>query len=128
LIGYGFGKVFLLQFNGRFSELSYYLKPLGSFLPGELMSRFMGQADYYQFFTGVAEVVGGLLLLFRRTTLLGALISVGVMSNVLMMNYTYGFGVGLYSMELLLKGVLLILVDRRRFANFFFLNRSALPF
>ena len=35
----------------------------------------MGYSKSYQTFTGVGEVLGGLLLLFRRTTMLVSLVS-----------------------------------------------------
>jgi len=50
---------------------------------------FMAASPVYTVLSGVVETTGGLLLLFRRTTTLGALISAGAMANVLLLNVFY---------------------------------------
>lgn len=54
-----------------------------------LLWNFIGASAAYTIFTGVAEVLGGLLLVARRTALLGALVCIGVMSNVVLLNFSY---------------------------------------
>lgn len=125
MFGYGFAKIFKTQFP--FLRLEKLLTAYGDSSPMGLAWNFMGYSWGYNIFTGGAEVLGGLLLLFRRTTVLGALILVGVMSNVAMMNYCYDIPVKLYSSVLLLMAVFLLAKDAKRIAGFFIFNQPAPP-
>jgi hypothetical protein len=68
-------------------------------------------------------MLGGLLLTMRRTTLLGALVSIAVLSNVVVLNLSYDVPVKLYSMHLLAMAVFLVVPDARRLANLFWFHR-----
>ncbi|HEX7184828.1 MAG TPA: hypothetical protein VF756_23580, partial [Thermoanaerobaculia bacterium] len=103
------------------------LQPFGEFSPMGLLWSFMAASLSYTIFGGLSEMVGGLLLTVRRTTLLGALISIAVMTNVVVLNFSYDVPVKLYSLHLLLLAVFLILPDLRRLANVLVLNRPAEP-
>ena len=86
---------------------------------------FMGASVPYTIFAGVAEVVPGLLLFFRRTTTLGALLSAGVMLNVVLLNFCYDVPVKLYSTHLLAASLFLVLSDAAALWRLFFLGQSA---
>jgi hypothetical protein len=88
---------------------------------------FIGQSRTYEFFSGLMEVLGGLLLVFQRTTTLGACLLVGVLTNVFLLNIAYDIPVKLFSGTLLLLALLLALHDGRRLLAFFVLNRPAAP-
>src|SRR5579871_886900 len=121
LFGYGFAKVFPLQFGTPgFLKL---LEPYGDFSPMGSLWWFMGASIPYIIFSGCAEVLGGLLLLFRRTSTLGALVSFGVMLNVAALNYCYDVPVKLYSTNIVLMCVFLVSREARRLVDFFLLNR-----
>lgn len=125
LFSYGFAKVFPLQFGPpRFSQL---IEPFGEFSPMGVLWSFMGASTVYIIFSGVAEVLGGLLLLFRRTSTLGALVSFAVLLNVMVLNFCYDVPVKLYSMNLVLMAVFLLANDWRRLLAVFVLNRPAAP-
>ncbi|HEX3128156.1 MAG TPA: hypothetical protein VH394_12570, partial [Thermoanaerobaculia bacterium] len=81
----------------------------------------------YIIFTGAAEVLGGVLLATRRTTLPGALVCIGVMSNVVLLNLSYDVPVKLFSSHLLLMAVFLAVPDLRRLASLFVWNRRVPP-
>lgn len=121
LLSYGFFKLIKTQFP--FPPLTHLTRPLGEASPMGLAWDFMGYSVGYNWFTGGLEVLGGLLLLFRRTTVLGALVVVGVMSNVVAMNFCFDIPVKLYSTHLLLLAVFLLLPDARRLTRFFLLNQ-----
>jgi hypothetical protein len=93
----------------------------------KLLWTFMGASIPYVIFTGAAEMLGGLLLAARRTTLLGALVCIGVLSNVVMLNFSYDVPVKLYSSHLLLMAVFLAAPDLRRLASLFVWNRRVPP-
>lgn len=121
LFGYGFAKVFPLQFGTPgFLRL---IEPYGDFSPMGSLWWFMGASIPYIIFSGAAEVLGGLLLVFRRTAMLGALVSFGVMLNVAALNYCYDVPVKLYSSNLVLMAIFLAARDARRLFDFFLLNR-----
>src|SRR5947199_10310512 len=84
----------------------------------------MGYSTPYTIFTGVGEVIGGVLLFFRRTTTLGALIICGVMANVVALNFSYDVRVKVFSSLLLFLTIFLLVPDLRRLMNIFVLNRS----
>lgn len=125
LISYGAIKVFKAQFPDP--SLDRLLQPFGESSPMGLLWTFMGASASYNTFTGLAEMMGGLLLTTRRTTLLGALVSIAVMSNVVMLNFSYDVPVKLYSSHLLAMAVFLILPDLRRLADFFLFDRRVEP-
>ena len=118
---YGSSKLIKSQF--AFPMLDEMLQPIGESSPMGLVWDFMGASTAYTMFTGFAEMLGGFLLAFRRTTLLGALVSIGAMANVLMLNLCYDVPVKLFSAHLLLMGVFLTLPDLKRLADLFLFNR-----
>lgn len=88
---------------------------------------FMGSSPVYETFTGLAELLGGLLLLVPRTTLLGALLCCGDMFMVFMLNMCYDVHVKIYSLHLLLMAILLVAPDLRRLADLLLFNRRVEP-
>lgn len=125
LIGYGAYKVIQSQFPGPgYDDL---LQTFGESSPMGLLWRFMGASKAYNIFTGAAEMLGGFLLIARRTTLLGALGSAAVMANIFLLNMSYDVPVKLYSFHLLAMAVFLTLPDLWRLADVFLWNRKAEP-
>ncbi len=122
MFSYGFAKVFPSQF--RPPDFATLLQTYGDSSPMHLMWTFMGYSSGYTIFAGLAEVVGGALLLWRRTTLLGALLLVGVMGNVVVMNFCYDVPVKLYASHLWLMLVLLAAPDAARMWALFVLGRA----
>ncbi len=125
MIRYGAYKVIPEQFGTPFP--STLLQPIGDSSPMGLLWTFMGASIPYVIFTGAAEMLGGLLLAARRTTLLGALDCIGVLSKVVMLNYSYDEPVKLYSSHLFLMAVFLVAPDLRRLASLFVWNRWVPP-
>jgi len=125
LFGYGFAKVIPTQFI--FPRFSTLIEPLGEFSPMGLLWNFMGYSTPYIVFSGLAEVLGGALLLFRRTATLGAMASAAVLLNIVMLNFCYDVPVKLYSSNLLLTAIFLMAPDLGRLANMLVLNRPTQP-
>lgn len=99
ILVYGWNKVLLVQFA---PSLDYYAHEVAQHNPRDLLWAFMMGSSSYQFFAGLVEVVGGLMLLSRRTMLLGALLSVGALGNVLALDIGYDVGVKFIALEMLL--------------------------
>lgn len=122
LLSYGFAKVFPTQFP----EPSYlYDQPFGDLQPMSLLWAFMGHSTPYQIITGSVEILAGLLLVSRYTTLMGALLTVMAMTQVFILNMCYDVPVKLYSLHYLLMGLFLAAPDLPRLANFFILGKAA---
>lgn len=123
MLSYGMAKLTKNQFPDLGPER--LLTPLGEASPMGLLWTFMGYSTPYTVFAGALEFVGGLFLLFRRTTPLGSVILVGVMTNVVMLNVCYDVPVKLYSSHLLAIAVLLMLPDVPRVLNVLAFNKPA---
>ncbi len=123
LMSYGFDKVFPLQFpnvTGERLSVTY-----ANSTPMGLLWRFMGASALYRIFGGLAEVIPGLLLMFRRTTTLAALGAAAVMLNVVVLNFAYDVPVKLYSSELLIMSLFLLLPDLGPMWRFFVRRQDA---
>lgn len=125
MLQYGIMKIIPVQFSTP--NLTALTEPLGDHSPMGLLWAFMGTSLVYTIFAGSVEALGGLLLLSRRTTPLGALVSVVAMGNVVALNFCYDVPVKLMSSHLLLMAILLAAPDLGRLADIFLLNRSASP-
>lgn len=127
MLSYGFSKIVQMQFP--FPDLSNLQLTYAESSPTMLLWTFMGYGTAYNVFGGAAEVLGGVLLLFRRTTTLGSLVITAVMMNVVMMNLCYDVQVKLYSIHLLLFAIILLGTDLKRLADVFVFNRpvDAIP-
>jgi hypothetical protein len=125
LLSYGMSKVIQLQMPTPMADRLE--EPLGQFSPMGLLWTFMGYSTAYECFAGAMEVLGGVLLFFRRTATLGALFTVAVIGNVVLLNFCYDVPVKLFSLHLLLAALFLAAPDARRLACVLVLNRPAAP-
>jgi uncharacterized membrane protein YphA (DoxX/SURF4 family) len=125
MFGYGFAKVFHLQMP--FPYLTQLVQPFGDKSPMGLAWSFIGYSKAYSAYTGWGEVLGGALLLFRRTTTTGAIVSAVVMLNVAVLNYCYDIPVKLFSSVLLLMSAFLAAPHARCLWQILVLHRPAQP-
>jgi len=125
MLSYGIVKVIPSQFPAP--SLNRLLQAYGDSSPMGLLWTFMGSSAPYTIFAGAGEVIGGVLVLFKRTRALGALVLVGVLSNVVMLNFAYDVPVKLFSSYLLLMAIGLLALDARRLAAVFLTHRTAPP-
>ena len=95
MLSYGFSKVFHLQMP--YPYLSRLVQPYGDSSPMGLAWTYVGQSKAFSAFVGWSEVICGLLLFFRKTTLVGALLTLIVMGNVVVVNLCYDIPVKLFS-------------------------------
>jgi hypothetical protein len=72
MFSYGFVKIIQLQFP--YPSLTRMIQPLGDFSPMGLAWTYLGYSKGFNLFMGIMEVSGGLLLIPRRTSTLGAFI------------------------------------------------------
>jgi hypothetical protein len=125
MLRYGFIKLFPAQFS--MLQPPRLALPVGEMSPMGLLWTLMSYSPAYGFFTGAIEVTGGMLLFWRRTTTLGALVVAATMANVLALNLCYDVPVKLFSFHLLLVAIVLILPDARRLADVLVFHRPTAP-
>jgi hypothetical protein len=126
MIRYGAIKIIPAQMASP-PPLSLLALRLGDFTRMRLLWLFTGTSPAYESLVGCAEMLGGVLLLFRRTTLLGALVCAADLTMVVILNFCYDVHVKIYSMHLLFMALLLIAPDLRRLADMLIFNRRVEP-
>lgn len=124
MLVYGWSKVFKWQFY--LPEPNLLFTPLGQLSHDILYWSTMGMSRSYVMFAGILEILIAILLFFRRTQLLAALIGIGVMSNVVAINFGFNISVKLYSSFLLFLFILLAIPDLPRLFAFFIQNKNTL--
>lgn len=122
LLNYGFNKIFKWQFY--LPEPNTLFTTVGETHRDLLYWTSMGSSYSYTFFSGFIEVFAAAFLFFRRTQLFGALLSLGILINVFMINIGFDISVKLYSAFLILLCCILIAPDAKRLFYFFFKNET----
>ena len=117
LVVYGMDKVVPLQMP--YPDLRRLVEPYGSLSPMEILWASIGASPAYEIFTGCAEALGGILVLFPRTALLGALVCLADTVEVFVLDLTYDVPVKLFSLHLILFCLFLLAPEWARLRDFF---------
>ena len=125
MVVYGLDKVFPLQMAPP--SVSSLAEPLGMHSPMAVLWDFIGVNPLYEMVCGWAEFLAGVMLLFRRTALAGAIFSVFVIANVVLYNFFFDVPVKIYSAHLLLLALFVILPDAKALFRFFWKHEPAAP-
>jgi hypothetical protein len=125
MIGYGLAKLFPLQMPPP--SLAVLNEPLGNTSPMTMLWTLIGLNPVYEMICGAAELAAGILILFRRTGLLGELLTAFLATNIVLYNFCYDVPVKLYAAHLVLMSIALIIPDMPSLFNFFFLHRPCKP-
>jgi hypothetical protein len=125
MVTYGCVKIIKLQFPGPSPDR--LMQPFGNASPMGLAWTYMGYSTGFNYFTGMAELSCGLLLFFRKTATLGAIVGLVVAGNIMAINYSFDVPVKLLSTMLVAMCLYLLSKDAIRLINFFFLNKAAQP-
>jgi hypothetical protein len=125
MLWYGFDKVFPIQMQPP--TLAVLNEPFGQMSPDSVLWSTLGAMPVYEMICGWAEVFAGVLLLVRKTSLAGALLTTFIMTNVLLYNLFYDVPVKLFAAHLVLFALFVVLADVVPLYRFFVLNKSAEP-
>ncbi|GAB98071.1 putative membrane protein YphA (DoxX/SURF4 family) [Kineosphaera limosa] len=109
LIVYGWTKVFLVQMG--VADYSSALVRYGEMSPMGLLWRFMEYSEPVQIAAGAAEVLACLLLVWRRTAWLGALLGAADMAVVFALNLFFDVPVKQLALALFVGFLLLLIPD-----------------
>ena len=115
MLTYGGFKIVNSQFPPV--QLDQMAMPLGALAPAGLLWNYMGYSPAYVCFTGIAEAAGALLLLYRRTTTLGALLLIPVLANVVLINFAYDVPAKGLALNLFMSCIVLAAPDARRIVS-----------
>lgn len=124
MMKYGLEKVIQMQFPFPYTSLT---QTYGQSSPMQLMWTFVGYSKTYNLILGLTEMVSGFLVFFRKTILAGALLGIGIMSNVTVLNFCYDVPVKLFALNFLFMAVFLAAPHSKRLIRFFLLNQTVFP-
>ncbi|HTB16301.1 MAG TPA: hypothetical protein VK752_32260 [Bryobacteraceae bacterium] len=119
---YGMAKLVPLQMP--FPSLTRLVEPFGNFSPMGVLWYSIGAAPGYEMFAGSAEVLGGVLLFFPRTAMLGAMVVLADSIEIFTLNMTYDVPVKLFAFHLIVMSLILLAPEMGRIWRFF-LSRDA---
>jgi len=125
MLAYGATKVFSSQFGDLHPE--QLAIPVGEYSPQVLLWTFMGYSDAYEAFTGVIEVLAGVLLLVRTTAFLGSVVALGATTHVWMLNLCFDVPVKILASHLFVGSLWLVAHDGRRWFPALVLGRALGP-
>ncbi|SFC88233.1 hypothetical protein SAMN04487907_11127 [Zunongwangia mangrovi] len=105
---YGFGKI--LQFEGA-SEVDKTVAELNGM---ELMWAFYGYSKSFAITLGIFEAVGGLLILIKRTRIIGCLFTSTILINVILQDIFFEIHLGALKAAIFYQVLILIILWLRR--------------
>jgi len=122
---FGIGKFFHIQFN---TPLALLDNPFNTFSNDQLMWAFFGHVFAFPVIIGTMQIGGSLMLLFRKTRLVGAIFLLPILLNIFLLDFLYNdLGTTIYSGIEITALLYLILIDYTRLVKFFFIDSSNLP-
>jgi hypothetical protein len=126
LAEFGWTKICHLQLVMPISKLDL---PYRSFSPSDLFWNFFGHSYLFGCIIGGLQIAGAMLLLFRRTRLVGVFILLPVLANILLMDIFYQIGDSVVvHASIMMAGVLYFLfIEFGRLKEFFFAAKDQLP-
>jgi hypothetical protein len=107
VITYGFAKLNGSQFTILDSELD---KPMGQVSGFWLTWYYFGYSKFYGNLIALAQIIGGVLLMFPRTTLLGSCLLLPIIANIILIDLFYAVDLGALLVALFIEVALLIIV------------------
>ena len=114
MIAYGFAKLTGSQFTVLDSELT---KPMGEVSGFWLTWHYFGYSSIYRTIIALVEIGGGLLLIWPRTSLLGALVLLPVVGNIILTDILFLVGALPVSIAVLVCLLIILRPHARRLAE-----------
>src|SRR5256884_5295403 len=107
IILYGFAKLNGSQFTILASELD---KPMGQVSGFWLTWYYFGYSSVYGNLIGLAQVAGGVLLMFRKTVLLGSCLLLPIVANIILIDIFYRIAIDALLIALLMEFALIAIL------------------
>lgn len=127
MFSYGFGKIAFKQFELNYAAMDTLLRDVSD---ADLVWYFYGRSNIETFLLGLAEVIPCILLLFRRTTFLGAVLLLPVLLGVILVLVFNSIGTLdlTVSLMLLLFDIGILLFYRKEIVTLFISAKNKLNF
>jgi hypothetical protein len=125
IILYGFAKLNGAQFTILSSELD---KPMGQVSGFWLTWYYFGYSPIYGNFVGIVQIMGGVLLMFRKTTLLGTCLLLPVVTNIILIDIFYAVALDALLVALIIESALvgILAIHRRVLLEVFWSKQNSL--
>ncbi|HEY2854450.1 MAG TPA: hypothetical protein VGJ18_16460 [Gemmatimonadaceae bacterium] len=104
-------------------DLPRLVEPFGNFSPMGVLWSSTGASPAYEIATGGVELLGGLLLFFPVTTIVGALVCLLSATMVFLANMTYDVNLKLFSFHLIAMSLFLLAPNARPLFDLFIRHR-----
>jgi hypothetical protein len=125
IIGFGYTKLMPTQMP--YPSFGLLNTHFGDFTLQKIYWLSVGIVPWYQVFAGVVELTAGILLFFRGTTTLGAILLFGALGDIVYVNFAYDGGVHVYSSYFVLLAAFLLIKDIPKFWNLLILEHFTVP-
>ena len=123
MLFYGFAKLNGSQFTILNSELD---KPMGEVSGFWLTWYYYGYSPFYGNLVGLAQISGGILLMFRKTTLLGACILFPIVTNIILIDIFYGIGALLAAVGIDVALINILITHKQELLDLFWTKQNSL--
>lgn len=120
LFSYGISKIFWGQFIPP--DHAQLTERFGDATPMGLLWTFMGYSKAFTVFCGSFQVAAGFLLFFRRTFILGSILSIIAFTHIAVLNFCYDVPVKLFSLHLLLISLVIFYPYAKNIFDFLLLK------
>ena len=126
LASFGWEKICHLQLVLPQSKLDL---PYRSFAPSDLFWYFFSHSYLFGCIIAGFQITGAMLLLFRRTRLVGVFVLLPVLANILLMDIFYQIGdsVVVHASIMMLGALYFLFIEFNRLKEFFFAAKDQLP-
>ncbi|PZP41464.1 MAG: hypothetical protein DI598_18195, partial [Pseudopedobacter saltans] len=126
IIAFGFLKVYPMQMPPP--AISNLETNIGDYNTYKIYWQQLGIVIWYEVLLGFVEVLGGVLMFFRRTSAIGAFINAGVLLNIAHANFAYDGGVHVYSSLFVLFSIFILLPYLKNLWTLFILRKEVNSF
>jgi hypothetical protein len=125
LLLYGFAKLNGSQFTILASELD---RPMGQVSGFWLTWYYFGYSPIYGSFIALAQILAAVLLMFRKTTLLGSCIAFPVVTNIILVDVFYAIDLGALLVAMAMEGALITIfvMHRKELVDLFWTRQNSL--
>ncbi len=122
---FGVCKFFRIQFN---TPLALLDNPFNTLSDSELMWAFFGHSYPFTLVIATLEIIGALMLLFRKTRLLAVILLLPICLNIFALDIFYNGVVTAVYIAIEIAGLIyLLLIEYNRLYQFFFVDKSESP-
>lgn len=116
MINYGYGKIMGSQFD---VDPSFLNKSVGEVSQFHLSWYLFGQSSFFKIVVGSSQIVGGLLLLFNRTVLIGALLLFPILIQIFLIDVLFtvdyfGFSLPVRLLGMMICAFLILLYNKEQ--------------